>query len=143
MGMLFRTFSTREKKPMMIMFNTYIKSKMEYCCIVWSPVSQKWIYELGKIQKSFTSKINGMEELDYHERLKKIKPLSHERREVYDSVWMAAIGREKRKYAGIIVFNLRINNHQSCFWDPVGLTVPLIFSVFHGSPIPPYHLFYL
>ena len=55
---------------MLRMFNTYIKSKMEYCCIVWSPVSQKWIYELEKIQKSFTSKINGMEELDYHERLK-------------------------------------------------------------------------
>ena len=70
MGMLLRTFSTREKEPMLRMFNTYIKSKMEYCCIVWSPVSQKWIYELEKIQKSFTSKINGMEELDYHERLK-------------------------------------------------------------------------
>ena len=43
---------------------------MEYCCIVWSPVAQKWIYELEKTQKSFTSKINGMEEMDYHERLK-------------------------------------------------------------------------
>ena len=53
---------------------------MEYCCIVWSPVSQKWIYELEKIQKSFTSKINGMEELDYHERLKKLNLYSLERR---------------------------------------------------------------
>ena len=58
---------------MMRMFNTDIKSKMEYCCIVWSPVSQKWIYGLEKIQKNFTSKINGMEELDYHERLKKLR----------------------------------------------------------------------
>ena len=72
MGMLLRTFSTREKEPMLRMFNTYIKSKMEYCCIVWSPVNKKWIYELEKIQKSFTSKINGMEELDYHERLEKL-----------------------------------------------------------------------
>ena len=62
------------------MFDTYIKSKMEYCCIVWSPVRQKWIYELEKIQKSFTSKINGMEELDYHERLKKLNLYSLERR---------------------------------------------------------------
>ena len=54
------------------MFYTYIKSKMEYCYTVLSPVTQKWIYEHEKIQKSFTSKINGMEELDYHERLKKI-----------------------------------------------------------------------
>ena len=29
MGMLLRTFSTREKDPMLKMFNTYIKSKME------------------------------------------------------------------------------------------------------------------
>ena len=65
---------------MLRMFNTYIKSKMEYCCIVWSPVSQKWIYELEKIQKSFTSKINGMEEFDYHERLKKLNLYSLERR---------------------------------------------------------------
>ena len=31
MEMLLRTFSTREKQPMMRMFNTYSKSKMEYC----------------------------------------------------------------------------------------------------------------
>ena len=67
MGMLLRTFSTREKEPMLKMFNTYIKSKLEYCCIVWSPVRQNWIYELEKIQKNFKSKINGMKDLDYHE----------------------------------------------------------------------------
>ena len=58
-----------EKEPMLKMFNTYIKSKME-----------NWIYELEKIQKSFTSKINGMNELDYHGRLKKINFNSQERR---------------------------------------------------------------
>ena len=80
MGMLLRTFSTREKEPMLKMFNTYIKSKMEYCCIVWSPIKQKWIYELEKIQKNFTRQINGMEGLNYHERLKKLKLYSLERR---------------------------------------------------------------
>ena len=80
MGMLLRTFSTREKEPMLKMFNTYIKSRLEYCCIVWSPVNQTWIYELEKIQKNFTSKINGMDELDYHERLKKLNMYSLERR---------------------------------------------------------------
>ena len=53
---------------------------MEYCCIVWSPVNQKWIYELEKIQKNFTKKIKGMEELNYHERLKKLNMYSLERR---------------------------------------------------------------
>ena len=43
-------------------------------------VNQKWIYELEKIQKNFTKKIKGMEELNYHERLKKLNMYSLERR---------------------------------------------------------------
>ena len=72
MGMLLRAFSIREKEPMIKLFNTYIKSKLEYCCIVWSPIQQTYIAELENIQRIFTSKINGMEGLDYHERLKKL-----------------------------------------------------------------------
>ena len=80
MGMLFRTFSTRDKNPMIKMFYPYVKSKLEYCCIVWSPVQQTYINELEKIQKTFTSKIDGMEGLDYHERLEKLDLYSLERR---------------------------------------------------------------
>ena len=80
MGMLMRTFTTREKEPMIKMFNTYIKSKLEYCCVVWSPEQQKLINELENIQKIFTSKINGMESLNYHERLKSLEMYSLERR---------------------------------------------------------------
>ena len=80
MGMLLRSFSIREKEPMIKLFNTYIKSKLEYCCIVWSPVQQTYIAELENIQRIFTSKINGMEGLDYHERLKKLNMYSLERR---------------------------------------------------------------
>ena len=51
MDMLLRTFSTREREPMLNIFNTYNKSKTEYYCIVWSSVNQKWIYKLEKVQK--------------------------------------------------------------------------------------------
>ena len=80
MGMLLRTFSTREKEPMIKMFNAYIKSKLEYCCIVWSPDELKYINEIEDIQRIFTKKIDGMDELNYHERLKKLKMYSLERR---------------------------------------------------------------
>ena len=43
MGMLFRTFSSHEREPMIKLYNTYIKSKLEYCCIEWSPVQQTLI----------------------------------------------------------------------------------------------------
>merc|ERR1712074_293087 len=80
MGMVLRTFSTREREPMIMMFNSYVKSKLEYCNIVWSPSEQKGINDIENIQRTFTKKIEGMEELDYHQRLKELKIYSMERR---------------------------------------------------------------
>ena len=42
-------------------------------------MQQTLIYELEKIQKTFTKKIRGMEELDYHKRLKSLGMYSLER----------------------------------------------------------------
>ena len=98
--MLLRTFSTREKEPMLRMFNTYIKSKLEYCCIVWSPLQQTWIYKLEQIQNIFTSKINGMEELNNHERLKKNKhvQLRKEKSALHDNIWLTTTRGNQRKH---------------------------------------------
>ena len=79
-GLLLRTFITRERNVMLQLFNTYIKSRLEYCSIVWSPTSQEFINKIERIQKSFTAKIEGMENKDYHERLKELKLYSLERR---------------------------------------------------------------
>ena len=79
-GNILRTFGIREKKPMIKLFNSYIKSKLEYCSVVWSPVDQAGINEVEKIQQAFTKKIEGMEELDYHQRLKECGLYSLERR---------------------------------------------------------------
>ena len=79
-GVILRTFSTRQEGPMIRMFNSYIKSKLEYCSLVWSPWHQKEINKLERIQKNFTSKIEGLEQLDYHQRLKKLNLYSLERR---------------------------------------------------------------
>ena len=78
--MLLRTFLIREREVMLKLFHTYIRSKMKYCCTVWSPTMQGDINELERIQKSFTNKIQGMEDLDYHQRLKELKLYSLERR---------------------------------------------------------------
>merc|ERR1711872_546034 len=65
-GLLLRTFSMRQKIPMMRFFNT--------------PSQQNYINKLERIQKNFTSKISGMENLNYHQRLNKMKLYSLERR---------------------------------------------------------------
>ena len=33
-GLLLRTFKTREAEPMMKMFNSYIRSKLDYCYLI-------------------------------------------------------------------------------------------------------------
>jgi len=82
MRMLLRTFSTREKESMIRMFNSYIKSKWEYCCTVWSPVEQRKINQIENIQRLFTKIIEGMENPNYHQRLKELKMYSMERMEI-------------------------------------------------------------
>ncbi|MCP4483393.1 MAG: hypothetical protein GY823_02350 [Flavobacteriaceae bacterium] len=79
-GQLLRTFKTREAVPMMTMFNSYIRSKMEYCSLIWNPQKKEDIDRLEIIQKNFTSKISGLEEMNYHERLKRLGIYSLERR---------------------------------------------------------------
>ena len=79
-GLLLRTFKTREAVPMMTMFNSYIRSKMEYCSLIWNPHKKEDIDRIERIQKNFTSKINGLGEVDYHERLKRLGIYSLERR---------------------------------------------------------------
>merc|ERR1712121_240934 len=80
MGVLLRTFETRAKGPMIMLYNTFLRSKLEYCRLVWSPREQQDINKIENIQRIFTKKIDGMKDLDYHERLKKLNMYSLEQR---------------------------------------------------------------
>ena len=40
MGMLLRAFETRVRGPMIMLCNTFLRSKLEYCSLVWSPKEQ-------------------------------------------------------------------------------------------------------
>ena len=79
-GNILRNFSTRKEETMMKLYKTHIRSKAEYCCIVWSPTLKQEISKIERIQKSFTKKINGMDDMNYHQRLKSLKLYSLERR---------------------------------------------------------------
>ena len=79
-GNILRSFSTRKENEMMKLFKLNIRSKAEYCSIVWSPTQRKEINKIERIQKSFTKFIEGMEDKNYHEHLKCLKLFSLERR---------------------------------------------------------------
>ena len=61
-----------------------VRSILEYCCPLWSPLKIMDIPELESVQKVFTSKISGMSELNYWQRLQKLSLMSlQKRRERY------------------------------------------------------------
>ena len=79
-GWILRTFETREPLPQLTLFKALVVPISEYCCQLWSPVAVGKIQELEAVQRSFTSKMDGMSDLNYWERLKALKLYSLERR---------------------------------------------------------------
>ena len=81
-GWVLRTFSTRDRDPMLIMWYSQVRSILDYCSPLWSPNPK----DLGNIdlientQRAFTRSINGMDGLDYGQRLKRLKLSSIQRR---------------------------------------------------------------
>lgn len=52
------------------MFIVFIRSKIEYLCVMWSPIKQAEMNNLVGIQKHSGIKVERMEHTDYHERLR-------------------------------------------------------------------------
>ena len=73
-------FHSREQYVMITLFKSLIRAKLEYCCEVWNPHLLKDIRRIEQVQRSFTVKIKGLKELDYWERLDKLKIRSLQRR---------------------------------------------------------------
>ncbi len=84
-----RTFQSRDKHTMLTLWKGLIQPTIEYCCPLWSPVTQEQIKQLESIQRSFTKKIEGMEHLSYRFRLRALKLTSSERRrERYSMIYI-------------------------------------------------------
>ena len=73
-------FSDRSEALMLTLFKTMIRSTLEYCCPLWSPSKISDIQMLEGVQRHFTSRISGLSDLSYWERLDKLKLMSLQRR---------------------------------------------------------------
>ena len=73
-------FTVRDPYVMLNLFKSLVLSVIEYCSPLWIPTNIEQIKTLESVQRRFTSKIIGMKELSYWERLKKLKLLSLQRR---------------------------------------------------------------
>ena len=88
-GWALRTFTTREESCMVTLWKTLIRPKLEYCCQLWSPLTIHDITTIEAIQRTFTSRIYGIQHLNYWERLSHLKLCSlQRRRERYIAIYV-------------------------------------------------------
>ena len=73
-------FLDRSPNVMITLFNSMVRSSLEYSCPVWNPATILEVEKLESIQRSFTSHINGCKDMSYWDRLKKLDLLSLQRR---------------------------------------------------------------
>ena len=77
---LLRTFRSRREDVMILLLKTYLIPRLEYCSAVWNPTQINLIERLEATQRTFTSKIENLEGMNYHERLNHLKLYSLQRR---------------------------------------------------------------
>ena len=76
-GFIFRSTQHFKRPESLIkLYNTYVRSRLEYCCSVWNPHYDKYKEQLEKIQRKFTRmlhyKFNWVKP-DYPARLQRLK----------------------------------------------------------------------
>ena len=79
-GWVMRSFRSRSPVVMKTCWSSMVKSRLDYCSQLWSPVDQASIARLEEVARTYTRQVEGMEGLDYIERLRKLKMYSQERR---------------------------------------------------------------
>ena len=113
-GWVLRTFKTRHSLPMLMLWKTLIRSKLEYCCQLWCPTQTGDIQALEQVQRSFMRKISGLQHLSYWQQLKELKMYSLERRReryIIIYIWRIMEGQ---------VPNVSLSNHEGInyVWHP-------------------------
>ena len=73
-------FHTRSTPVMLTLYQSMVRSLLEYCSPLWNPHKIMDIQELESVQRTFTSRIPECYGLDYWERLKKLDLMSLQRR---------------------------------------------------------------
>ena len=132
-GWILRTFTTRDRACMLTLWKALVLPRLEYCCQLWSPHKTGDIIKLEALQRSFTSKIWGIQHMNYWERLRHLNLYSlQRRRERYLVIYVWKILEKMVPDVG-----LQINHHQRrgrlCYIRRTQATSQRVATVVHNS----------
>ena len=117
---ILRTFTTRERVPMLTLWKSLMQPHLDYCCQLWSPEKNMDINELEDIQRAFFRKIRGCAELNYWEQLKYLRMYSLQRRRLRSSFFILACASQSTTDRPVIAWMLvrlvmiRLPSHDEC-----------------------------
>lgn len=93
LGFIFHSCK-RFKNPesVITLYKTYVRSQLEYCAVVWSPIYQNNVDKLEKVQRKFTRMLYrkfNWPKVNYHEQLERLSiPLLESRRFIADEIFL-------------------------------------------------------
>jgi hypothetical protein len=95
LGWILRSFTSRSIEVILYLYQSYVLPRLEYASLLWSPYQLKNIIKIEAIQRTITAKITVLKELNYHQRLRKLKLYSlQRRRERFTAIYMYKISAE-------------------------------------------------
>ena len=107
-GWIMRNFRSRKPEVIIPLFKMYVIPRMEYSSILWSPYKIAEINQLESVQRTITARVEGMRELNYHQRLYSMKLYSMmRRRERYMAIQMFKIA------TGLVPNNMNLEFYET------------------------------
>ena len=73
-------FRNRTRKVILEVYKSLIRSKLEFSCPLWNPLDVGNIQRIENVQREFTRRITGLQDMDYWARLKNLHLMSLQRR---------------------------------------------------------------
>lgn len=73
-------FKTRDRVSILTLYKSLVRSLLEYCCPLWNPSKIGDIQLLESVQRTLTSRVHGVQHMNYWDRLRSLKLMSLQRR---------------------------------------------------------------
>ena len=70
---ILRTFLSKDVSVTLKAFLTYVRPLVEYCSPVWSPCTAALVNKVEAVQRRFTKRLDGLNNLSYDERCFRLK----------------------------------------------------------------------